>query len=380
MYCLLLPFLFKRKTFDLNSIIKYEFHDLKIIYANYSHSTLSNIKSKIIYGKSAEILRFDNKEIFCKDMLDISCKYQSEKIIFLPTEELYIDYFYHFISIHGNLNFLYLLPKESFFTCFRNKSTFANFCLDNGFNVPNVYRWREIILKGFDSFPIIFKPHIGSGSSGIRKVYSYKELDEELLLSLKNNTYIAQDLLPEGKDVIGAFFLCNNGNIVSSYCHKRIRTSPPDGGITVFSVIHQNEDVVTIGSKLLKLADWSGLVMLEFLYDKRDKKYKLIEANPRIWGSIMLSEYSNANLLMNYILLCMDQKTIKYQVKKNICIRWLFPVDLLNYLRLLGKIDNFWDFKNTCFINWTYTNHFSAFFFNILSLFDMKNFQRFFKK
>jgi predicted ATP-grasp superfamily ATP-dependent carboligase len=154
--------------------------------------------------------------------------------------------------------------------------------------------------------------------------------------------------LENGRDVKGAFFLCNNGDVVSSYCHERIRTFPIDGGVSVFSKISVNKDILEIGSKLIKKLNWSGFVMIEFLHDKKLNTFKVIEINPRIWGSILLSEISKANFIKNYVQLSKNESLIYSEINYNAKIRWM-PFDLLNLIYSKGKIENFWknDKKNT---------------------------------
>ena len=67
--------------------------------------------------------------------------------------------------------------------------------------------------------------------------------------------------------------------------------------------------------------------MIEYILDHRDNKYKLIEINPRMWGSIMLSEFCNSNMLDNYINISVGGKT-----KKKI----LFVKDILDGFSLMS--------------------------------------------
>ena len=40
----------------------------------------------------------------------------------------------------------------------------------------------------------------------------------------------------------------------------------------------------TIAEEFLRLIDFYGIAEVEFMMDPRDRKYKLIEVNPRVWG------------------------------------------------------------------------------------------------
>lgn len=66
----------------------------------------------------------------------------------------------------------------------------------------------------------------------------------------------------------GAFFLCDKGKVISAYSHKRIRTMPEEGGVTVLSQMDYNDVLIAQGKKLLEEVGWSGLIMLEYLYDE----------------------------------------------------------------------------------------------------------------
>ena len=107
--------------------------------------------------------------------------------------------------------------------------------------------------------------------------------------------------------------------------------------------------------------------MVEYLYDKRDNKYKLIEINPRLWGSVLLSEFCNANLLTNYIaLLKQNEKIINTRIEKKF-IRWVFPYDIIFFIKHLPNPLTFFKIdKNTCYINFTYSSFSRSFFFIVL--------------
>jgi hypothetical protein len=144
--------------------------------------------------------------------------------------------------------------------------------------------------------------------------------------------------------------------------------------------MHSNNAVLEEGKKLLDKIHWNGLVMLEFIYDAKSDKYKVIEANPRLWGSVMLSEYSGANLLSNYVRLCVGEQLVHDDIRENAKIRWFFPVDLLSYVSEGFSVKGFWDFKDTCFINWTYAGKGAATIYNVVSLFDVHKIKRFFRR
>jgi predicted ATP-grasp superfamily ATP-dependent carboligase len=380
MNIILISDIFHRKVFDVISIIHSKFPENKLILGLPSIDKLSFIKASILYKGNIEYLNTRSIDEFYKCLNNISNKYFKDKIIFIPVEEETTLFFLRFISIYGNLNFSYLLPELTVFETVRNKFDLNKYCIEYGINSPHMFHVYELKSLPECDYPILLKPCIGSGSKGLIRLLSSVDLTEDIYKQVQNKEYLAQELIPNGKEVKGAFFLCREGEIIGAYCHERIRTSPPNGGVTILSKITTNEQIISEGSKLLKSLKWEGLIMLEFLYDPKSDCYKIIEANPRLWGSIMLSEYSGANLLENYILICMGKEIKKEIIKENVYIRWLFPADVLNYLKSGFRIKDFWKMKDTCFINWTYAPKISAIFYNVISIFNFRNISRYFRK
>lgn len=357
-----------RKEFDNISIIKKLFPKEHLILG----TTKSWLFCKLSYGGcSVERLRTEEgKEFFFQDFNALLEKYGKDDIIYIPGEEQATDYVVDYIERFGQRNIICLLPDYQKYEMFRNKRSLNHYCIENGFPAPKEYKPEDLPDV---NYPVLLKPEIGSGSHGQYRLYKQEDYTEEIRNVIGQEPYLIQELLPNGKDVQGAFYLCHNGKVMGAYTHKRIRTSPEEGGVTVLSSINDNPQLIEQGKLLLEHAGWEGLIMLEYIYDDRDGTYKLIEANPRIWGSIMLSEYAGAKLLSNYVRLCLGQKAEQPEKKKEAYIRWFFPMDLINWLKKKGKMKGFWNFKNTCFINWTYARKDRALFFIIASVFNIHN-------
>lgn len=362
-----------RKEFDNVSIIKKLFPNEHLILG----TKKSSLFCKLAYGHcTVERLRTEEgKDTFFHDFKILLEKYGQDKIIYFPGEEQTTDYVAEYIGQYGQGNIVCLLPSYSMYKMFRNKRSLNQYCLENGFPAPKEYKVED--LPAVD-YPVLLKPEIGSGSHGQYRLYKKEDYTEDIKSALNKEPYLIQELLPNGKEVQGGFFLCHKGKVIGAYTHKRIRTSPEEGGVTVLSCLNDNPKLINQGIQLLEHAGWEGLIMLEYIYDDRSGEYKLIEANPRSWGSIMLSEYSGANLLQNYIRICLGQPIEKPKMKEEAYIRWFFPVDLLNWIKKKGKIKDFWDFKNTCVINWTYARKDRALLFILMSVFNMHNLKNLF--
>ncbi len=370
---LILTDLDARKAFDIFNLMKYYKYDIN------AYSSSSRIELKIlelIYGQKIDMLDKSNLSYsfrFASD--DIDTKY-----IYFPIEEDTTLKFYDFIQESKISNFYYTLPPRDSFDCVRDKSKFSAYCSKNSFPIPLEYQYDDILKLGELPCNLIIKPKFGSGSLGIKFIdtfdvfLDYKELDF--------SRYIIQERLDNSKDIEGAFFLFDKGKLVSYYGHKRIRTYPRNGGVTVYSKCEINRELRKLGSKLLEGLNWSGIAMVEFLFDTKSGSYKIIEVNPRAWGSIMLSEFSNSNILKNYIKISLGDMTIASEVNENRYIRWIFPWDVISYIKSRGDIKNFWslDKDNTCYINFTYSTYYRSTFFLLYNIFDYKKIKKLFKK
>lgn len=364
------PFL--RKTFDVVNILKRNKIDVIICF---NGNIFQKILVKLLYFSTIKKLDLDN---FNEDLKLIENSIKDE-LVFFPLEEDKILKFYDYLET-GNSKIKSLLPSKNIFNLVREKKDFSKFCILNNISVPKEYTFQEI--ENLEQLPskIILKPSIGSGSIGI-KFADTKDDFNNINIADKSN-YLIQERIENGKDILGGFFLFDKGNFISYYGHKRIRTYPEEGGVTVYSKVDDNEEIKELGIELLKKLNWSGIAMVEFLYDKNDNSYKIIELNPRAWGSIMLSEFSNSKMIKNYVNISLNNKIEDSKLNNDVFIRWFFPWDLISYIKKSGKIKDFWklNLKNTCYINFTYGNLFNSSLFLILNILDLNKVRKLFRK
>jgi len=84
--------------------------------------------------------------------------------------------------------------------------------------------------------------------------------------------------------------------------------------------------------------------MVEFRIDKRDGTPKLMEINPRFWGSLQLSILAGADFpYLLYKLMMNDNPSPKLDFKYGVQCRWLMgePMDFFRYPIKLNINSNF---------------------------------------
>lgn len=179
-------------------------------------------------------------------------------------------------------------------------------------------------IEDIDAYPIVAKGIYESGQ--VRYINSAEELSR---LSLSN--YILQEYIPgEG---FGFYALFNQGEERAIFMHKRLREYPVTGGASTAAESIYDPELKDLGLTLLRALDWHGVAMVEFKKDSRDGTYKLMEINPKFWGSLDLSIVSGVDFpyLTTMMALAGDiQPVLDYN--KDVRFRWPFPDDTLHVL------------------------------------------------
>ena len=183
--------------------------------------------------------------------------------------------------------------------------------------------------------PAVIKPRISSGSFGI--VYVRKR--EDLIPSYQrvHARYpfpLVQEWIPDGGGTFGLSALFDEAsNIKAAFIHKKLRMYPVQGGPSTLREGVEHPQVMELGLSLLKSLNWTGVGMVEFKVDPRDGVPKLMEVNPRFWGSLQLAIVSEVDF--PYLILKMARgesfaPILRYPVGRR--CRWLLFGDILHFL------------------------------------------------
>lgn len=198
-----------------------------------------------------------------------------------------------------------------------------------GIKIPKTFNENEKI----EYFPVVIKGVKGSGY--VRYVNSFKELSK-----FKTEDFIAQEYIPgEG---YGFFALFNKGKAKAIFMHKRIREYPITGGPSTVAESIYDSKLKESGLRLLESLNWHGVAMVEFKKDFRDNEFKLMEINPKFWGSLDLAIVSGVdfpNLTVRMAVNGDVEPVFKYKI--GIKFRWLFPDDFLHLLANPNSANSF---------------------------------------
>lgn len=245
--------------------------------------------------------------IFRKTLEDFAKEHDDKKLILIGSNDFYIrlivenkyllEKYYKFYSIDLEL-LNNLLIKDNFYTAFSNSNLdFPETC------IYPCNQKKSITIKQLNSFkyPIIVKP--GNGVNyhkhhfeGQAKVYKLNN-KEELLNTIKkieksgyNDNLIIQEFIPgDDTKLFDAIFFCDKKHNVTLSTFAQIglqeHTKTGIGNCTVLvngvSEFGNFEEQIIKMKKFLQEINYEGFAEFDMKYDERDKKYKILEINPR---------------------------------------------------------------------------------------------------
>ena len=238
----------------------------------------------------------------------------------------------------------------------RRKDKIVQLAEKLGVPVPKTWHLSDLSqldeIKGVLPYPVVIKPRTGSGAAGV----SYPANPEEFKrLYLKTHRLfpfpMVQEMIPrEGRGYGASFLFDEKGRVKASFVHKRLREYPVTGGASTFRESVKRDDIRDMGRTLLEALDWFGVAMVEFKEDPRDGIPKLLEINPRFWGSLALAIRAGVNFPYLLFRMSMGEKFDPVErYETGVKCRWLLPGDMLHFItnpRRREILGSFFDFRD----------------------------------
>lgn len=191
-------------------------------------------------------------------------------------------------------------------------------------------------------FPCIIKPAImhkfySQVRSKVLVCNSRSELKSNILFAEKyipKDEIIIQEIIPgDSENQYSACFFYNIDHAVVVLEARRKRQHPPDfGNATTFAETVEIPELVETSKKILSHIGFRGLCEVEFKFDTRDKKYKLLEINPRTWKWHYITKLSGSPFLMSLFNTIYFDRPI-YSTEWEMCAWRHFTTDFFANLR-----------------------------------------------
>jgi predicted ATP-grasp superfamily ATP-dependent carboligase len=240
----------------------------------------------------------------------------------------------------------FVVPPLDSFLLAHDKGRLAGLCERLGVAVP---RTRTDGGEAGEElgFPVVVKARqsIGGGH-GVRFAGSEPELAKALeevrgttpLSSIEDfERPLVQEFVPG--PVHDACALALEGRVVNVVTQCRLLMLPVSGGVSAVAVTTRNRTVEELARTVLEELRWHGPANLEFKYDVRDGRYKLLEVNPRFWGTLDLAIRVGVDfpgMIRDFVLRRPVRSAIPYQ--EGVRYRYLFPRAILASIDLVREL------------------------------------------
>lgn len=345
------------------------------VFDGRSRAALQIIRS---FGKRGFRVYVGNESKICASFFS---KYVTKSFVYPnPTSEDFKNYIFNLIK---NYKFDFIVPVRDDTTifCSKHKNELSRltsllvpdidtiymgrdksktFRMAKKFDVPHpntiTLKSKEELVQYSGPFPIVLKPAISSGSRGLFIVHNRQSLmNISQNIFQEYNCYLLQDYIPgDNTEAVNVLF-DSNSNCVASFSYRRVREFPRSGGPSVLRESTNNPELIKIAVNFFKNLGWKGVAMIEFKIDPRDNRPKLMEINPRFWGSLALPIFAGVDFPYLLYQVANNRKVhINKNYKIGVQARWLFLGDILWLLSSKQFVRDFKEFVKFRSENLTY--------------------------
>lgn len=306
---------------------------LEAVLVNDAHFQPANFSRKASFMKAPAI----SSESFAKFLDKLPEKFQKKNYWLIPTCDLGVK----ILSENKKeleKKYLVLADKKETVDLIQDKGELFKTLSKNHISVPK-YLIYKITTSVNLKFPVIIKSRLPH-EHDLKKIKivaeTREEADEELKnlpIELLSEGVIVQEYLKGLKQVSFSSF-CHRGEIIRYFMSEKVRSRPADfGSFTIIQTIFDPELLKT-AVKILKSLKYSGVSEIEFLYDKKAKKYWFLEINPRFWMQNGLAQKIGVDLIEP--LTNSDPKKQTFRNSYKIGVKWVhFYSDLLQAINEL---------------------------------------------
>ena len=187
-------------------------------------------------------------------------------------------------------------------------------------------------------YPVVVKARIGCGVRlGVRYASNAHELLVKYTEVESNESYhflddfsrpLVQEYIPG--QIHDVATICSHGRLRGALTQLRAITYPLSGGVGAVNVTTDEPEMLEMAKRLLETAGWHGPALVEFKLDPRDNTYKLLEINPKFWGTTDLSIKAGIDFPQMACEIARDGDTMpQFDYRVGLTYRWATGYELL---------------------------------------------------
>jgi len=266
------------------------------------HILSSNDRAPIKYSRFISSFVYKQRDEHIKERVNFIKSHVKLKeiTVVLPVEiqdlRILSEYF-------EELNVNSLIPPLNSIDETLDKWIFFKFINKHALPTPVTFNSMASFVKADNhiDFPVLLKPKIGRGGFGISKILDLKSLEAEFE---QNNEFLAQEFI-KGYD-IDMSVLCKNGKILAYTMQKGIVFGPAKYSAALCVKFLYHDSIYNDVKVMMEKLQWSGFAHIDLRYDSKVGNFKILEINPRAWGTIEASNSVGVNFPYLYILAALD--------------------------------------------------------------------------
>jgi len=188
-------------------------------------------------------------------------------------------------------------------------------------------------LAGLDiPFPVILKPTVREGRNAFVDAKAWRVDDQAALFSrydqaqalVDADSIMIQELIAGGGEAqLSYAALWHRGRPIASLVAQRRRQFPIEFGFTsTFVETVEQPQIEADAIRFLASLDYSGLVEIEFKYDAREGRYKILDVNTRSWTWIALGAAAGIDFPMLQWRVATGEEAVL--PNRSVKTRWLY--------------------------------------------------------
>ena len=169
-------------------------------------------------------------------------------------------------------------------------------------------RSRDDLVSLGMRFPLILKPAMREGRNAFIDAKAWRADNEATLVArfdeakslVGADIVMIQELIPGGGETQFSYAgVWQRGKPIASVVAQRRRQYPVEFGFTsTYVETSENPQIKADACRFLASLDYSGLVEVEFKYDARDRRFKILDVNARAWSWLALGAAAGVDFPM----------------------------------------------------------------------------------
>lgn len=271
-----------------------------------------------------------DKENFIEEILSICKKKDIRVILPLVTKELFV--FSKFKKEFEKANISVVVSDYESIILSNDKFELMKKCEKIGIPVPKYFKVNNMkdMVKyakelGYPKNKIVVKPPVSNGMRGFRIIEKNKDIKKSfynekptgIYTTLEELTGILEDNFPDlllmeylpGKEYTVDIFRWKGHSIVIPRTRDLIRC-----GITFNGTIEKNDKIIEFSKKLSDELNLEYAFGFQFKLDETGVP-KILECNPRVQGTMVLSTFGGANIIYTSIKAALGEEIPKFNIK-----------------------------------------------------------------